>query len=77
MQDTLNTSGAAKLIGKSTHWLYINAERLEIPRYRIGGRWVYSETELCDWFEQQKVRIDSKFSPSSNKKSKTRMHVEF
>ena len=77
MKDSLTTSDAAKLIGKSSHWLYVNAERLQIPRYRIGGRWVYLETELGEWFNQQKIVQEDQVSRIASQKSKQRMYVAF
>jgi predicted DNA-binding transcriptional regulator AlpA len=77
MKGSLTTSDAAKLIGKSSHWLYVNAERLQIPRYRIGGRWVYLETELGEWFNQQKIVQEDQVSRIASQKSKQRMYVAF
>lgn len=77
MKEALNTSNAAKLLGKSAHWVYINAERLSIPRYRIGGRWVYLENELSDWFMQQKIDGETGLLPPKKSKSSSRMYVEF
>ncbi len=77
MKGTLTTSDAAKFIGKSSHWLYVNAERLQIPRYRIGGRWVYLVTELDEWFNQQKIVQEDQFSRHSSQRSKQKMYVAF
>lgn len=77
MKDSLTTSDAAKLIGKSSHWLYVNAERLQIPRYRIGGRWVYFETELAEWFNHQKIVQEDQLLRHTSKSSKQRMYVAF
>jgi hypothetical protein len=77
MKDSLTTSDAAKLIGKSSHWLYVNAERLQIPRYRIGGRWVYLETELAEWFNQQKIVQEDQLLRHASKSSTQRMYVAF
>ena len=32
----------------------MNAKRLGIPRYRLGGTWVYEEDQVLAWFETQK-----------------------
>jgi hypothetical protein len=32
----------------------MNAKRLGIPRYRLGGTWVYEEEQVLAWFESQK-----------------------
>ena len=77
MQGSLTTSDAANLIGKSPHWLYVNAERLEIPRYRIGGRWVYLEEEITDWFNQQRIVQEDPTSRLLPQSSKRKTFVEF
>ena len=77
MRGSLTTSDAARFIGKSSHWLYVNAERLQIPRYRIGGRWVYLETELDEWFLfQRKVQEDAT-QHTHSRKDQQKMYVEF
>jgi predicted DNA-binding transcriptional regulator AlpA len=77
MQGSLTTSDAANLIGKSSHWLYVNAERLQIPRYRIGGRWVYLEEEITDWFNQQRILQEDPTSRLLPQSSKRKTFVEF
>jgi hypothetical protein len=77
MQGSLTTSDAANLIGKSSHWLYVNAERLQIPRYRIGGRWVYLEDEITDWFNQQRIVQEDPTSRLLPQSSKRKTFVEF
>ena len=77
MQHPLSTASAAKVIGKSPHWLYINSERLNIPRYRIGGRWIYFESELAEWFMAQKEVQEASSSHTAKTSLRTRMRVEF
>lgn len=77
MQEQITTFEAATLLGKSTHWLYVNAERLQIPRYRIGGRWVYLEDELNDWFNQQKIVQEDSTSRLLPQSTKRKTYVEF
>ena len=77
MKGSLTTSDAAKLIGKSSHWLYVNAERLQIPRYRIGGRWVYLEVELKEWFQHQKIVQEDLISRPFPQSSQRKTYVEF
>ena len=77
MQHPLSTASAAKVIGKSPHWLYINSERLNIPRYRIGGRWIYFESELAEWFMAQKEVQEPSSSHTAKTSIRTRMRVEF
>jgi hypothetical protein len=50
----LSTKSVAVLLGRSPHWVSINAKRLGIPRYRLGGMWVYEEGQVLAWFEKQK-----------------------
>jgi hypothetical protein len=50
----LSTKGVAVLLSRSPHWVHMNAKRLGIPRYRLGGAWVYDEIEVLHWFKQQK-----------------------
>ena len=77
MKQPLTTANAAKVIGRSPHWLYINSERLKIPRYRIGGRWVYFESELAEWFMAQKEMQQASPNHKSKSRIPARMHVEF
>jgi len=50
----LSTKGVAALLSRSPHWVHMNAKRLGIPRYRLGGTWVYEEEQVLTWFETQK-----------------------
>ena len=50
----LSTKGVAALLSRSPHWVHMNAKRLGIPRYRLGGTWVYEEAQVLAWFESQK-----------------------
>lgn len=50
----LSTKGVAALLSRSPHWVHVNARRLGIPRYRLGGTWVYEEEQVLRWFETQK-----------------------
>lgn len=36
-------------MGKPVSWIYNNAERLDLPRYRIGNHWRYRLSEVDDW----------------------------
>lgn len=42
---------AANHLGKPVSWLYNNAERSGIPRYRIGNQWRYRLSEVDAWME--------------------------
>ena len=50
----LSTKGVAALLSRSPHWVHMNAKRLGIPCYRLGGTWVYEEEQVLAWFESQK-----------------------
>jgi hypothetical protein len=60
----LSTKGVAALLSRSPHWVHMNAKRLGIPRYRLGGTWVYEEEQVLAWFETQKE------SPTAIRRSK-------
>lgn len=66
----LSTKGVATLLSRSPHWVHMNAKRLGIPRYRLGGTWVYDEAEVLHWFELQKENTEV-----GNYKSKRTMMV--
>lgn len=36
-------------LGKSRRWIYANAERLDIPRYRIGNHLRFKLSEVDHW----------------------------
>ena len=40
---------AAQYLGKSSHWLYQNRERLEIPAVAIGGTYRFEKSQLDRW----------------------------
>jgi hypothetical protein len=63
----LSTKGVAALLSRSPHWVHMNAKRLGIPRYRLGGTWVYEEEQVLAWFESQK---ESPFAATFSKKSR-------
>jgi hypothetical protein len=64
----LSTKGVAALLSRSPHWVHMNAKRLGIPRYRLGGTWVYEETQVISWFESKKEKSED--SPAKNKSKK-------
>jgi hypothetical protein len=41
----------------------MNAKRLGIPRYRLGGAWVYEEDQVMAWFETQKEQSTNVQTP--------------
>lgn len=61
----LTTKGVAALLSRSPHWVHMNAKRLGIPRYRLGGTWVYEETQVISWFESKKEVSEE--TPSKNR----------
>jgi hypothetical protein len=50
----LSTKGVAALLSRSPHWVHMNSKRLGIPRYRLGGTWIYDESQVLAWLEAQK-----------------------
>lgn len=40
---------AASFLGKPSSWLYNRAERLGIPRYRVGQQLRFRLSELAEW----------------------------
>ena len=63
----LSTKGVAALLSRSPHWVHMNAKRLGIPRYRLGGTWVYEEEQVLAWFESQK-KITTSVRPARGKR---------
>ena len=59
----LSTKGVAELLSRSPHWVHVNAKRLGIPRYRLGGTWVYEEDQVVVWFETQKEQTSAVQTP--------------
>ena len=59
----LSTKGVAELLSRSPHWVHVNAKRLGIPRYRLGGTWVYEEDQVLAWFETQKEQSSAAQTP--------------
>jgi len=59
----LSTKGVAALLSRSPHWVHMNAKRLGIPRYRLGGTWVYEEGQVLARFETQKEQSSVFQSP--------------
>ena len=54
----LSLDQAARYLQKSYSWLYANFRRLDIPVYRIGGRWYFQRIEIDRWLsERQKHRL--------------------
>ena len=45
------TEEVADYLNKPATWLYNNAGRLGIPRYRIGNHYRYRMSEVAAWVE--------------------------
>lgn len=45
----VGTEEAAEFLGKPASWLYNSAERIGVPRYRVGLHWRYRLGELEEW----------------------------
>lgn len=43
----------AKHLMKPVSWVYNNAERLGLPRYRVGNQWRYRLSEVDAWVKAQ------------------------
>ena len=39
----------AEYLGKPPSWIYNNAERLRLPRYRVGNQWRFRLSEVDEW----------------------------
>lgn len=48
----VGTQAAADFLDKPRSWLFNNAERLGVPRYRIGNQWRFRLSELAAWMEK-------------------------
>jgi len=57
---------AAAYLGRSTHWLSVNRERLEIPAYLIGGYYYFLKEDLDKWIEDQQTTLKR---PKGSRKS--------
>jgi excisionase family DNA binding protein len=51
----LSKEDAARLLGVKMRWLENNQEKLDIPRYRIGGHIRFKKSELIKWASKHKV----------------------
>lgn len=43
----------AEFLGKPESWVYDNAGRLALPRYRLGKHYRYRLSEVADWVAAQ------------------------
>lgn len=58
MQDDerlVDTREVARHLNKPVSWVYDNAERLGLPRYRVGQHWRYRLSEVDAWVKAQRV----------------------
>lgn len=62
----LSTKGVAALLSRSPHWVHMNAKRLGIPRYRLGGTWLYQEDQVLTWFDGQREITEKSQQGRSN-----------
>jgi hypothetical protein len=51
----MTTKQAAAYLGRSTHWLSVNRERLGIPAYLIGGYYYFLKEDLDKWISEQQT----------------------
>lgn len=47
----VDTEELCKFLIKPASWVYNNAERLGIPRYRVGLQYRYRLSEVAAWLE--------------------------
>lgn len=45
------TEEVADFLNKPVTWVYNNAARHDIPRYRVGNQWRYRLSEVAAWVE--------------------------
>jgi predicted DNA-binding transcriptional regulator AlpA len=45
----VGTEEVAAFLGKPASWLYNRAERLGVPRYRVGLHYRYRLSEVAEW----------------------------
>jgi len=48
----VSTEDVAAFLGKPPSWLYNRADRLNIPRYRVGQQLRYRLSEVAQWVEE-------------------------
>ncbi|MER7071021.1 helix-turn-helix domain-containing protein [Terrabacter sp. NPDC000476] len=48
----VTTEEVANFLGKPSSWLYNNAHKLHVPRYRVGTQLRYRLSEVAAWVEQ-------------------------
>ncbi len=51
----ISKAEAAKILGATIRWLENNAEKLGVPKYKIGGLVRFKKSELIQWANKQKV----------------------
>lgn len=57
----MSVKEAAQYLGKSTHWLYQNRERLKLPAVAIGGTYRFEKAALARWIsDNQQVKKATK-----------------
>jgi excisionase family DNA binding protein len=49
----VGTEEVASLLGKPPSFIYNNAERLGLPRYKVGRVFRYRLSEIAAWVERQ------------------------
>lgn len=48
------TAEVAAYLNKPESWVYDNAARLGIPRYKVGNHYRYRLTEVADWVDRRR-----------------------
>jgi excisionase family DNA binding protein len=51
VESLVGTDEVATYLGKPRSWLYNNATRAGIPRYKVGNEYRYRLSEVAAWVE--------------------------
>lgn len=51
----VTTEVVADYLAKPAGWVYSNAARLGIPRYKVGNQYRYRLSEVSAWVEQARI----------------------
>jgi predicted DNA-binding transcriptional regulator AlpA len=60
----VGTAAAAEFLGKPASWVYDNADRLGIPRVRLGNQYRYRLSRVAAWAEAQTAAAEGGDGPA-------------
>jgi len=49
----VSTEQVAEFLGKPVSWIFNNAARAGLPRYKVGNHYRYRLSEVAAWVERQ------------------------